>query len=125
MLIFVFKYSPYYPLKSCFSGCKSIGFGLQKMMFYSPKAMLLQPKTYAFRKSMLVFVKINAYFSRRIEMLIVWKREKFYTFYLRFLIPKSIKLSNKSIHVIHRDKKSESRKVNKPAPISYQVESMI
>ena len=94
-------------------------------MFYLLKAMLSQLQTYAFRKSMLVFVKINAYFSRRIEMLIVWKREKFYTFYLRFLIPKSIKLSNKSIHVIHRDKKSESRKVNKPAPISYQVESMI
>ena len=59
---FVFKYSPYYPLKSCFSGCKSIGFGLQKMMFYLLKAMLSQLQTYAFRKSMLVFVKINAYF---------------------------------------------------------------
>jgi len=46
-------------LKPCFSGCKNIGFTLQKMMFGMPKAMLLQLKTYAFTFSTLTFDQIN------------------------------------------------------------------
>ncbi|EKX96143.1 hypothetical protein HMPREF9151_02545 [Hoylesella saccharolytica F0055] len=38
---------PFFALKPCFSGCKNIGFILQKMMFGLLKAMLLQLKTYA------------------------------------------------------------------------------
>ena len=62
LLFFVFKYPPFYPLKPHLLNLKSICFSPQKMMFYQSKAMLSQLQTYAFRKSMLVFVKINAYF---------------------------------------------------------------
>ena len=62
LLFFVFKYPPFYPLKPHLLHLKSICFSPQKMMFYLLKAMLSQLQTYAFRKSMLVFVKINAYF---------------------------------------------------------------
>jgi len=62
LLFFVFKYPPFYPLKPHLLHLKSIYFSPQKMMFYLLKAMLSQLQTYAFRKSMLVFVKINAYF---------------------------------------------------------------
>jgi len=50
-------------LKWCFSGCKSIGFTLQKIMFGMPKAMLLQLETCPFTFSMLIFDQINESFS--------------------------------------------------------------
>ena len=49
-------------LKPCFSGCKNIGFTLQKMMFGMPKAMLLQLKTYAFATQNLCFYIFNTDF---------------------------------------------------------------
>jgi len=55
--------SPLNALKSCFSGCKSIGFTLQKMMFCMPKAMFLQLETYVFTFSTLTFDQINESFS--------------------------------------------------------------
>ncbi|EKY03941.1 hypothetical protein HMPREF9151_00159, partial [Hoylesella saccharolytica F0055] len=47
----------------CFSGCKNIGFTLQKMVFGMPKAMLLQLETCAFTFSTLIFDQINESFS--------------------------------------------------------------
>ncbi|EKX99876.1 hypothetical protein HMPREF9151_01518 [Hoylesella saccharolytica F0055] len=49
-----FKQS-FYPLKTHLLGCKSIAFANQKHRFCMPKAMLLQFKTYTFRKSKAVF----------------------------------------------------------------------
>ena len=59
--------------------------------------MLLQPQSYAFACRTLVFVKINAYFSRRIERLIVTKKERHYTPISNFSPQKAIKLNSKSI----------------------------
>ena len=62
-MIFIHNLSLRNALKPCFSGCESIGFTLQKMMFSTPKAMLLQLKTYVFGFSTLIFDQINESFS--------------------------------------------------------------
>jgi len=48
LINFISFYSSYSALKPRFLGCKSIGFGMQKMMFYPPKAMLLYAESIAF-----------------------------------------------------------------------------
>ena len=76
---------------------QSYAFATPKLCFCNPKAMLLQPQSYAFVCRTLVFVKINAYFSRRIERLIVTKNERYYTPISNFSPQKAIKLNSKSI----------------------------
>ena len=58
-MYFTYHLSLLNALKSCFLGCKNIGFTLQKMMFGMPKAMLLQLETYALGFSTLIFDQIN------------------------------------------------------------------